>query len=231
MLKVHKKEIRRIINDIVNLNPDRFILLENDDDGFPVAKLTVVNSEMSFWFRNMKNSWNDFHYRHTIFSPSYSITEWDPQLSQGFNFHQTSDALTRWLKSHAKPYLEEVDSVDEWNKFQFETDILNIATGSPENNRNFTVEESNEIITSIDNLKNMIIDKFNPLEDQVKFMKERLDYLSDATNRLGKFDWSALFISTMISIAVNMIFDKDVGIHFFELIKQAFSNVKNIIAG
>lgn len=231
MLKAHKNEIHKIISEVANLDPNRFTLVDKDDAGFPVSQISTIDLKMSFWFRNRPHSWEVFDYKQTKFSPDFSVASWLPQNGQTFNFQQVSEIFTKWLNTQVKPFFEELDSVDKWNSFQFETDIFHLLQEDIADNSNFSIEETSKISKSIDNLRQLIIDKFDPVEERLKFIDERLNYLSESTSRLGKFDWKGQFVSTMISIAINMMFDKETGNAFFKLIKEAFSGVKSIISG
>ena len=120
------------------------------------------------------------------------------------NYTEASKLCISWLQTHAKNYLKEKEKANHWEQFQIESNIFKLAQVDIGNNSNFNMEASTKIINSIDNLKQLIIDKYHPTEDQVTYMSARLDYLSEATNRLGKFDWSNSFVSFIIAIAINM---------------------------
>lgn len=231
MLKEYKNEVYRIIKEVVMLDPNRFYITDGNYNTFPVSQISTIDSKMSFWFRNRPNSWKSFDYKQTKFCPDFIVSNWIPNNGQTFNFQQLSGIFIQWLTNHVKPFFEEQDIVDKWNAFQFEIDIFHLLEAGFGDNTNFTNEDSKTISKSLDYLKQLIIDKFNPIDEQLHYMNERLDFLSEAVSRLGKFDWKSQFVSIMISIAINMTFDKETGNAFFRLIQEAFSEIKNIISG
>jgi hypothetical protein len=66
----------------------------------------------------------------------------------------------------------------------------------------------------------------------LEFINERLEYLSQAVDRLNKFDWKAQALSTLISIAVNLSVDTEGGKKLFQLFSQALEFiVKHLRSG
>jgi hypothetical protein len=231
MLKVYKNTVYNIIKETVKLDPNLFYITDELDEGKPVSVLSIKESPMKFVFRNKATSWDLFDCRQTVFSPDFRMTSWTPVPTNSYlSFDDISKIFISWLNYHAKSYLTERDLIDVWNQFQFETNIFDLAQSSISNNSKFNIEDSESVSNSIDSLKKLIDDKYHLTEIQFKYINERLDYLSEATNRLGKFDWSNLFVSIMISIAINMGVDTNTGKEFFELIKIAFNDVKYIIS-
>jgi len=57
---------------------------------------------------------------------------------------------------------------------------------------------------------------------------DRLDYLTQAVDRLNKFDWKSLLISTIISISVALSFDTEKGKQLFNLFKQVFDVIPKL---
>ncbi|HEX2628410.1 MAG TPA: hypothetical protein VHM26_05350, partial [Chitinophagaceae bacterium] len=217
MRKVYKNDIYRIITEVVKFDPTKFILTDSTDSGHPVSTIAVRNSEMNFIFRNAKNSWEHFDVRFTRFSPNNEMSAWTPSSAGSYiDYQEAAKIFTQWLSSHAKNFIEEQDLTDNWINFQFETNIFELTQIRFDDNSHFNIDESSRISNSIDGLRQLIIEKFNPNNEQLEFINQRLDYLIESTNRLGKFDWTSTMISIMISIAINMGFDTQTGKDFFE---------------
>lgn len=232
MIKLHKNDIYRIIKEVHKLDPNNFILTDYNDEDFPISKLTIRNSEMNFIFKNVLNKWERFHIKYNLFTPNCKSTDWipNPKVSSSFKYEEVITHFNIWINNHAKPYLEEQGYIDLWNNFQFETSIFELTQIRLGDNSKFNTDESSKISNSIENLKQLILDNYETNRLQQEYIIERLDYLSDATNRLGKFDWANMLVSVMISIAINMNFDTESGRKFFDLIKEAFNNVRFLLS-
>jgi len=228
MKKIYKNDIHRIIKEEVNLDPNQFKIIEEVLHDNHVASLLSIDNKMCFKFLNPPTSWDVFQISFTLFNPTFTRTGWTPQ-SNYLSYGETKIKFIEWLRTHAKSYVDDIQGIDNWTPFQFETNIFQLSQIPIDDKSNFTIDDSEKIFNSIDNLKQLLIDKFEPTEIQLAFINERLNYLSESTNRLNKYDWSNLLISVFMSIAINMSFDTETGRRFFDLINQAFKNVKYLL--
>ncbi|MDC8098605.1 hypothetical protein [Chryseobacterium rhizosphaerae] len=229
MLKKYKNEVYQIIKEIFSLDTNRFTISDFEERQSPVTEIKVVDSEMRFHFFNPMSSWEQFRYRYTAFRPILSITEFIPNNSQILNKDETFKHFENWIKNHAAPFIEEMDSIDHWSNFQFEQNIFSLLDANALDNAPFTIHQIQYITSSTNVLRESIAEIINPTEMQMQYITERLDYLVDATERLGKFDWYGVFLSTLISIAINMGVDTGTPQVLYELVKQAFSSFKLLI--
>jgi hypothetical protein len=72
-------------------------------------------------------------------------------------------------------------------------------------------------------------DQFNPSPEQEEFIEERLEYLSEAVDKLNRFDWKGVALSTLLSIGANLCVDKESGRILFGLFQQAFQSVTHLL--
>ena len=75
----------------------------------------------------------------------------------------------------------------------------------------------------------MIIENFKPDEEQSKLIAEKLNYLSNAVDRLNRFDWNGLALSIVISISINLAVDTDGGRLLYKLFEQAFNEAIKLL--
>ncbi|MDR6546546.1 hypothetical protein J2810_002605 [Chryseobacterium rhizosphaerae] len=226
MLKKYKNEVYQIIKEKFNLDTGRFTITDFEERQSPITEIKVIDSEMCFQFFNPFSSWEQFRYRYTAFRPILSISEFIPNNSQILNEDETFKHFENWIRNHAVPFIEEMDSIDRWNNFQFEQNIFTLLDANILDNAPFTTHQIQYITSSTNVLRESIVERINPTEAQMQYIMERLDYLVDATDRLGKFDWYGVFLSTLISIAINMGVDTGTPQVLYELVKQAFSSFK-----
>lgn len=88
----------------------------------------------------------------------------------------------------------------------------------------FTAEEKVFVRKSIAEFQKQVEETFKPSEDQTRIVREHLEYLSAGLDRLNKFDWRGLAVSTLISIAVNLSVDTSGGRVLIQLFQQAFQS-------
>lgn len=215
----------------LDLDANQFSLTDSLDVNYrEITTITLLGSELKYMVRSAKDSWQDFDFQYTVFNPKYPLSGWIPDAKgQYFDFPSVSNNFYQWLKSEVKEYITEIDSIDKWMNFQFEANIFELTGVIFANNSNFFSDESVKIKTSIIKLKQLFHESFNSTIEQTVFINERLNYLTQSVDRLGKFDWTNTFISIMISIVINMCFDTETRKQFFEIIKKAFTTIKFIL--
>jgi hypothetical protein len=228
MKKLYKNDVHRIIKEEMNLDPSRFTIKEEMLDGKPLATLSIIDSEMEFTFLNPVNSWDVFKVSYTYFSPDFRKTNLIPHEQKFMPYDETKKHLINWLRDQVKPFFEDREGVDLWDTFQFETNIFQLTQVTFGDNSSFSLEESTKIVNAIDNLKQLIVERFDATEEQAAFIEERLDYVNESVNRLGKYDWTGLMVSTFISIGINMGVDTETGRTFFQLISDTFKTIRYI---
>ena len=126
MLKKYKNEVYQIIKEKFSLDTNRFTISDFEEKNSPITEVKVVDSEMRFHFFNPASSWEQFRYRYTAFRPILSITEFIPNNAQVYDKAEVFKHFENWIKNHAAPFIEEMDSVDHWNNFQFEQNIFSL---------------------------------------------------------------------------------------------------------
>jgi len=228
VLKRFKNDIYGIIEES-GIDPKRFKLYEDKEEGSATSILDLIDSPLTFYFINSDTSWIDFNASYIRFLPNYPFYPLERQNSY-ISFDDCKEIFKSWLKNDVEPYIEDNDRDDRWSEFQFETNIYALTRIEFGNSSNFSSTEMAQVKIAIDNLKTLMIEHFNPTIQELEFINNRLDYLSEATTRLGKFDWSNTFVSILISIAINMCFDTETGKLFFNLIKQVFGSFENFLS-
>jgi len=82
---------------------------------------------------------------------------------------------------------------------------------------------------AVDRFRTSIVNDFQPSPEQIEFIDEKLDYLTKAVDRLNHFDWRALAIPTVISIAINLSADTERGRLLFRLFQEAFKSTFKLL--
>lgn len=87
-----------------------------------------------------------------------------------------------------------------------------------------------QIRISLQEFERLLILEFNPSEEELIQISEKLDYLSKAVDRLNRFDWKGLALGTFIGISTNLAIDTESGRKVFELLRQAFDAIVKLLS-
>ena len=134
-----------------------------------------------------------------------------------------------WLNEHVKTYLEEQTTPDLWAMSQEEHDIFGPSEFNLGDATNFAPHEQEALRIAIAAFRLRIIESFQPIEEQLIQVDQRLKYLTDSVDRLNKIDWKSLLLSTIIGIATSLSLDTERGRLLFEIAKQVFSNALHLL--
>jgi len=221
MLKRDKNGFIKIITNN-GLEPSSFKRYEKDDvDGNPGFIIQLENSPLFFLARTNKDDYHEHDSRFINFAPNFPKSEYYPS-SNWDHIDGVYEWFEYWLDKHVKTYLEEIDVIDLLEQLEgkalFNTDPLR-----SRNTESFTKPEKERIGASIERFKKLIEVEYNPSQEQLEIIEDRLNYLTDSLERLNKVDWQGIAISTIISISIALSLDTEDGKHLFDLFKQAFT--------
>ncbi len=75
----------------------------------------------------------------------------------------------------------------------------------------------------------LVVKTFTPGEEELQVINERLDYLTRAVDRLNRFDWRGVAISTVLSIGTALTLDTEKGRILWGLFQQAMATVVHLL--
>jgi hypothetical protein len=220
MLKIVKNRFFNLIKDS-GLSHDLFEVSEYDSKvgllyGKDVYKIELRDTSLSFilkefgpMFRYEINNWNP-NYNSIVMEDLKTIDEIEPVFSD-------------WLEEQVKTFLEEIKAPDLWTQYAENIDSIPPFKTSGEEYKEFSDDEKVQIKQSVSNYRLLVIENYNPNDEQLEEINEQLEYLSQAVDRLNRRDWKGLAISTVISIGINLAVNPEGGRHLFELFQEAFS--------
>ncbi len=221
MLKRDKNTFIEIIKS-KGLELSSFKRYEKDNvDGNPAFIIQLENSPLYFMARTRNEDYHEHDSRFIKFGPNFPKSDYVP--SQNWDsIEKVYEIFEYWLDSHVKTYLEEIDIPDLWEQLEgktlFSTDPLSNRTSD-----SFTKPEKERICASLEHFKKLAVMEYNPSDEQLEIIQDRISYLADSLDRLNKVDWQGIAISTVISISIALSLDTEKGRHLFTLFKQAFT--------
>ena len=125
-----------------------------------------------------------------------------------------------WLKG----VKVEHDEPDLWGTILQET--LLISAGSIESNEDFSADEQKFIRERLDELERYLIDVHH-LKDEVHqtFVRDRLNYLAEASSRVGMKDWFLIFVGMLMNIILEFSLSSEVAREVFRFSAQLLGHV------
>lgn len=227
MLRRHKNGFIEVIRKH-GFSPSSFKRIEKLVDGNPAFILQLRNTPMSFMTRTSSEDFHGLDIRCVRFAPNYPMTDYYPELNWT-NIEDIYERFGVWLDNDVTLYLEEIDAPDLWEQIEsgnlFEDDPL-----LDQNKAEFGKVEKERIRGALEQFQQSVEEEFSPSEEQSQAVRDRLDYLSEALDRLNKTDWQGVAISAIVSISVALSLDTEQGKRLFELFKSALSSVARLMS-
>ncbi len=227
MRKKYSNQLFLLINEL-GYNPEDFIMSDDIIEEHQSKSIKYKDTFFTFIIRNDQDSFDSFDYKHTVFAPNYPMSVYIPTAGYA-NFESVLNGFKNWMKNHVKEYLYEQNEPDLWRNFKNSDKSLNIENINFDNINSFSNQEKQQILMSINELKLLIYKELKPNNEEQKLISARLDYLIDATERLNKYDWKGLVITTLIGITTTLTLDTEKGQLLFELFRRVFNSFPKLL--
>lgn len=198
-----------------------FDLIEEDN----VLIIAYKKSPFKFYVRHKSDDFDLFDCRHVKYSPGFPLIDYTPKWEA---FQKIKEYLESWLQNTIPKLLEDEAEPDLWEEFKKVNTSFNFDEIDFESREFFSYDEKVQIKLSLNDLKLLIHKNITTSEAEQKLVDERLDYLIEASNRLNKFDWKSLVVSSIISICIALTLDTEKGKMIFELLKKVFTTISLI---
>ena len=244
MLLKFKNELLQILNNS-KFDESDFTYTTKKIKNFDAFIIKYRPSKLLFMIRTNSENYHEMDCRYVRFAPSYPLSGYYPEGAnyyedcdvhsddhedyygyRWFDFASVSKIFNEWLDNDVAEYIDESEAIDLWAQMQSEY-LLNPDPLSNTSNNKFTNEERKSVKDSISTFKNLLIAEYEPDNEQLEIIEERLDYLVKATGRVGKTDWQGIAISAVLSISIALSLDTTRGNALFSLFKQSFLTAIN----
>lgn len=234
ILKKYKNEfLQEIIKE--GLNPKIFQTKEKLDIigtladfrfSYPTRAFIIKlrNTKLLFSFK-YDSFYNEFHFRQISFMPKFYESQWHGERK----FEKIKEHFLSWLRTSVKEFIKDKEQPDLWAELKNHRLFLDDVEITDENTSDFSEQEKTDLRNSLENFKKIIGENFKPNPKQTEYINKQLDYLSEAVERLNRFDWRGLAISTLMSIAINLSVDTEKGRLLFSLFQQAIHSATKLL--
>ena len=225
MLKRYKNEFLQAIQS-AGLDVSDFSGKEENVVEAPSFRILYTPGNIFFIARQSRDGTDKFEYKYS----RYTGTDRPPESgwSTGYcKFTQVRDGFRQWLDSEVRPAMEEALLPDLWS--QATSSFIEAHAINSQGASEFTEEERKQIKLAVSNFRLLVQETFAPTEAQLTVVAEQLGYLASAVDRLNRFDWKAVAISTLMSISVALSLDTERGRQLYGLFQQVFSGLTHLL--
>lgn len=227
---MRKKYKNELFNSILNsgLSPIDFHLTEDLENNSPRTVVGYKKTPFNFFIINCGETFDEFESKYIRYAHDFPISEVYPDQFYAL-FSSILDQFKYWLKHHIKEYEQDLFEPDLWSEFKNgNNSIVNLENIDFSDKSSFSSSERRQISMAINELSLLVHKNFSTTSEEQVLVNDRLNYLVEACDRLNKFDWKSLVISTIIGISTTLALDGDKGKLLFELFRQVFTSIKNI---
>jgi hypothetical protein len=136
----------------------------------------------------------------------------------------------RWLHDNVIAAIDDEPITDMWldaHSAIAAASVLNAAR--PDADSSFTEQEREQLRIAITNFHLLVVKTFAPEVEQARDIAARLSYLQTALDRLNRFDWKGVALSTIIGVATSLSLDTERGKLLWRLFQQALGTLSNAL--
>jgi len=170
-----------------------------------------------------------FFFLFNRFSSGKYAATYSPGRSERRTFIVADDwpGQLRNVEAWALNLRRELEEPDLWATISQEK---RLAEGASEASGNspFSLEEQQRLAQDVKEIREFIARTFSLNQEQAKFVDDRLNYLTESAERLGRKDWINLALSVLMTIIIGLAMPPDAS---RELLRFAGEVFKRLIVG
>lgn len=133
--------------------------------------------------------------------------------------------VDRWIKSGVYPCWQEDSQTDIWEKIISSKEFFQSSVFQFNDISEFSIKEKNLVKGKLTELKKLLIERYADNNSQEDLINQKLEYIIIAIERLNKFDWKSIVISTIIGIITALSLDVEKGKELFKFFENIFKDM------
>jgi hypothetical protein len=134
------------------------------------------------------------------------------------------EAVKRW----AGEVKRDAETPDRWAELQRQRELFSGAWTAGIQNTPFTPDERTAIVEQVRQVKELISETYALSEAQMESLEERLDYVAEASGRMGRKDWALLVGGVMLAWLLESLVPPDTVQHIFSTLSEG---VRHLVEG
>ena len=222
MLNSYKNGFLDIIND-AGFDQEKFRSFDDKDGNHHIFIIELINTPLKFIARTSPEDFRSLDCRYTLFGPGFPGSDIIPE--NGYtNINYIYESFKKWLVTVVRSYFEELLIPNLWERINQNSENY-LSNLDDQAISSFNEEEKEQIKFALQKFIGLIKEEFKPSQIEMEYIIKRIDYLSEALNRLNRTDWKGLSISTLIGISTALTLDTNQGKMLYALFKRVFSHI------
>lgn len=198
LLRSQENDVFRALQE-ADLDPDDFDWRQSVGLTSGTSVPLLVHAPSGFWF-----SFDFANQHYARYSPGQDRLQeeraagtWDGELGY----------VRQWLAYLKREYY----APNLWDELAKQRELTKAATGSAdaEDNRPFTLEEQTQIAQQLGEIKALLIRTEQLDGERERALGARIEYLADASTRLGRRDWLTIFYGAIFAWALDHLISPD----------------------
>lgn len=227
MLKRDKNSFLNILSE-KGYTADQFESFEEIKVLYPTFVIRLKNTALEFWVSQSLDSFTEYKMCYTTYTPKFKQIEYDPAIGWYDEIAPVWIKFRHWLDHHVQPFLIEESVPDLWATAHEESDF-DASTFDDDSMQPFSESEKVALRVAVQSFRGKLISTYQPGANQLAEIDKKLDYLTDALDRMNRIDWKSLLISTLIGISTTLCLDTNTGRELYAIAKQTFAIALNLI--
>jgi hypothetical protein len=142
-----------------------------------------------------------------------------PWPYEKYSWYGVMTSFSFWLYDVKR----DLETPDLWAEFQNEAELLGAANDTE--NTPFTSQEKKEIIKQLSEFAEYAQHTYSLSAMQMNSLNAKLDYLVDATDRLGRIDWRNILIGSIFSYVFTAAIPPESARNMFSMLLQGISQI------
>ena len=216
--KRYKQKIGMLIkNHKLNSTDFSWSFLESDNtpDSL-IEKLTYQPSEYYFIF----DVWG------TEIEGSYS-----PAKAKIFENYQSADMedvlnhVFLWLAAISN----EISSKDPWDELTKYQIPENVELSKEVLNTSFNTRERDQLVNGIRDVQKYLNQHIKQTSEQSEYVRERLDYLVESLDNLGRRNWYDICVSVLMHISMNLVLTPQNILAVWNILRESLQGIIHLI--
>lgn len=139
------------------------------------------------------------------YSSHYFAGEGPPEARTDLSQYGLMQQLNLWLSQ----VRQDISTPDLWAQLQGQAKLLATISDEAIDNTSFTPEEQEEIAGQLRELRDYVTRRHSLSAAQARLLDEKLDYLVDASRRVGRKDWLLITAGAMLSFVLGAALPPD----------------------
>jgi hypothetical protein len=200
LLKSQKNSVFEIVQS-AGLDPAEFEWTERRSIDSPIPAPALVHRPSNAWFTFDFDALAQHHLGH--YSPGTETAE-DVMRAGSWAAHLTN--VAQWLQNLKREFY----APNLWDELAKQRELTAATEPSDDaDNAPFTLEEQEKIASQLREIRELLVRTERLEGERLRAVESRLDYLQEASTRMGRRDWLNIFYGAVFSWALTALVSPD----------------------